>query len=309
MQGPTGICTSSIHGQSDNEPGKSLSNSQDLGSVTDYELKNVNSPKNNYVRGMRVRDKSTYYRNLISQWESELSTGSNRTKLLVSGQKRHNVRWLYEDEKSEVRNFHYKFRFTGVILYGAQYDHRKFKPGENPCHWPQKPFTALLQSYLFGPHLTFCTIIFRPYLSSSPSFISPLFPCSCSLFYCANWTLSHNFLTALFKGPPPLLCLSFSLCSPPASLLCLLGGPSSNTPSAAFHRQWERFQTLQKHSRPPLAAARRATELRPQLPPGLSTRLKRCQGELWLGRNCNAAATKSVWWQGESNCGSQGAEW
>ncbi len=55
-----------------------------------------------------------------------------------------------------------------------------------------------------------------PSLSLSPSFIPPLFPCSYSLFYCHDWKLSHNFLTALFKGhPPPLsLSLSGSLCAP-----------------------------------------------------------------------------------------------
>lgn len=57
----------------------------------------------------------------------------------------------------------------------------------------------LKKSYLSGP----------PSASSSPLHplsVPPLFPWFCFMFYCHGWKLSHNFLTALFKGhPPPFL--------------------------------------------------------------------------------------------------------
>lgn len=80
-------------------------------------------------------------------------------------------------------------------------------------YWLLKPFTALLQSYLSGPHLTICIINFpasRLFHLSSLLYFHDL----TLTFYCSDWKLTHNFLTALFKGHS-LLSVLFSVLPAP----------------------------------------------------------------------------------------------
>lgn len=98
----------------------------------------------------------------------------------------------------------------------------------------------------------------------------------------------------------PLVPLLFSL-PRPLLLLSLWGGPSSNTPGAAFHRQWEHLQRCRSRA-----------DHHPRLQAGLANApVISCHRASTQdsGRNYNIVATESMRWQGKSNCGSREAKW
>lgn len=98
----------------------------------------------------------------------------------------------------------------------------------------------------------------------------------------------------------PLVPLLFSL-PRPLLLLSLWGGPSYNTPGAAFHRQWEHLQRCRSRA-----------DHHPRLQAGLANApVISCHRASTQdsGRNYNIVATESMRWQGKSNCGSREAKW
>lgn len=89
-------------------------------------------------------------------------------------------------------------------------------------------------------------------------FIPPLLQCSYASFYWPD--------CAVQRSPPPPPHLLFYV-HPPSFLLSLWEAPFPTRPArSAFHRLWEHLQTLDKHSRRPLAATCRVTEPWPELP-------------------------------------------
>lgn len=89
------------------------------------------------------------------------------------------------------------------------------------------------------------------------------------LFYCHSWKLSHNFLTALFKGHQLTLLLSLVLFPAPFSPLPL-GRPLVQHTQHYIPQAVGAPSKLHTHSRPLLSAARGASKPWPQLPPGLA---------------------------------------
>lgn len=142
--------------------------------------------------------------------------------------------------------------------------------------------------YQLSPTLSFWAVS-KFCISYPPDLFSIFQPCSFPMliecffsFYCHKRKLSHNFLTALFKGhpPPPFLWLFlFHAPFPPLPL----GRPLVQHTQCYIPQAVGAVSTLRKPHKPPISSAfSEAVKQRLQLPPGLSIRHGPCQGELWL---------------------------
>ena len=163
-------------------------------------------------------------------------------------------------------------------------------------HRLHKRSTAVLQSYLSGPHLTLCIIVLPPSLLLHLS--SLLYFHALSLCFTAtieNWVITSWRLCSKVSPPPSLFLSVLPASFPPLPF----GRPLIQ------HAQRCIPQTVGA----PSNAAAASLAGRPG--PGLSCHRPSAPGsspcirDLWLLGNCNVAATESPWWQGKSNCSSQ----